>query len=64
MRMPELMEALIAVGSVITVVGAIGSILWRITRGDGSGKKLDAIKHQLLEESGARQAPAPDKNKA
>ena len=42
-----LMETLIAVGSVVLVLGAVGAILYRITVGDAQARKLDKLKAEL-----------------
>jgi hypothetical protein len=39
-----IMETMIAGGSVVLVVGAIAAIIYRITVGDGSSRRLDKLK--------------------
>ena len=57
MRAPDLFEVLIAVMAATTVIGAIGSILWRVTRGNPEERRLDALKLELQSEV-ARDAKA------
>lgn len=45
-----LMETLIAVGAVVVVFGAVGAILYRITVGDSSAKRLEKLKSELEKE--------------
>jgi hypothetical protein len=47
MRVPDLMEAFIAVFAVVLVGGAVASILYRITRGDGEKARLEQLKAEL-----------------
>jgi hypothetical protein len=47
MRMPDLMEVTIAVMAVVIVGGAISSILYRVTQGDGEQQRLAKIKADL-----------------
>ncbi len=47
MRAPDLMEVLIAVGAATTVIGAISSILWRVTRGNPEANRLEKLKQEL-----------------
>ena len=51
MRAPDLFEVLIAVMAATTVIGAIGSILWRVTRGNPEERRLDALKVELQGEA-------------
>jgi hypothetical protein len=51
-----LMEILIAAGSVVVVVGAIGAILFRVTRGNAEADRLDKLKAEF-----AQKKPAADK---
>lgn len=57
MRASDLFEVLIAVLAATTVIGAIGSILWRVTRGNPEERRLDALKLELQSEA-ARDAKA------
>jgi ABC-type enterobactin transport system permease subunit len=50
-RLPDLFEIAIAVGAVITVGGAIFSILYRVTRGNPENARLDALKDELEAEN-------------
>lgn len=47
MRMPDIQEVLIAVGAAVTVIGAISSILWRVTRGNPEANRLEKLKEEL-----------------
>lgn len=51
MRASDLFEVLIAVMAATTVIGAIGSILWRVTRGNPEERRLDALKLELQSEA-------------
>ena len=62
MRAPDLFEVLIAVMAATTVIGAIGSILWRVTRGNPEERRLDALKLELQSEA-ARDARANSSTK-
>lgn len=53
MRVPELMEVLIAVGAATTVIGAITGILWRVTRGNPETNRLEKLKSDLEAEAKA-----------
>jgi hypothetical protein len=44
------MESMIALGAVVTVVGAISTILIRVMAGDGQRRRLAKIKAELLAE--------------
>jgi hypothetical protein len=50
MRMPDLMEVTIAVMAVVIVGGAIASILYRLTQGDGDQQRLSKLKHELQQQ--------------
>lgn len=41
------MEALIAGGAVVVVVGAISAILFKVTIGDSDARRLDKLKRGL-----------------
>jgi hypothetical protein len=43
----QLMEALIAGGAVVVVVGAIASILFKVTIGNSESRRLDKLKREL-----------------
>jgi hypothetical protein len=43
----QLMETLIAIGAVVVVFGAVGAILYRITIGDASARRLEKLKGEL-----------------
>lgn len=43
----QLMETLIAGGSVVVVVGAIAAILFKVTVGDSESRRLDKLKRDL-----------------
>jgi hypothetical protein len=62
MRASDLFEVLIAVMAATTVIGAIGSILWRVTRGNPEERRLDALKLELQSEA-ARDARANSSTK-
>ena len=47
MRMPDVVEALIASGAVVTVVGMVGAILFRVMRGGGEADRLEKLKNEL-----------------
>ena len=55
------METLIAVGAVTVVLTAVGSILYRITMGDGQAKRLERLKDDLLKK-GPPHAGAADRD--
>ena len=57
MRMPDVMEALIASGAVVTVVGMVGAILFRVMRGGGEADRLEKLKDEL-----SRTTPANDES--
>ena len=42
-----MMEAMIAAGAVITVVGAVSAIIYRVAIGDRQLKRLDNLKAEL-----------------
>ncbi|MDP2344418.1 MAG: hypothetical protein Q8O67_25895 [Deltaproteobacteria bacterium] len=50
-RLPDLFEIAIAVGAVITVGGAIFSILYRVTRGNPENARLEKLKDELTAEN-------------
>ncbi len=50
MRAPDLLEVIIAVGAATTVIGAIVSILWRVTRGNPETIRLEKLKQELAAE--------------
>jgi hypothetical protein len=58
MRLPDLMEVAIAVGAVVTVFTAIGSILYRVAKGSTDTAHIERIKAQLLKEQ-AKEPPPP-----
>lgn len=39
-----IMETMIAAGSVVLVVGAVAMLIYRITMGEGSARRLDKLK--------------------
>jgi hypothetical protein len=54
MRAPDLFEILIAVFAAVTVIGAIGSILWRVTRGSPETRHLEELKAEMQNEAKPR----------
>jgi hypothetical protein len=42
-----IMETMIAGGAVLLVVGAVSTIIYRITMGDGAARRLDKLKDQI-----------------
>ena len=44
------MESIIAVGSVVTVVGAVTTILIRVMLGDTQRRRIEKLKQELLAE--------------
>ena len=50
------MEALIAIASVVTVVGAVSAILYTVASGDRQLRKLDALQAKLASRTDAPQA--------
>jgi hypothetical protein len=42
-----LQETLIAVGAVVLVLGAVATLLWRITVGDPQKRRLEKLKAEL-----------------
>lgn len=47
MRAPDLFEIVIAVSAAATVIGAIGAILYKVTRGNPEAERLEALKAEL-----------------
>ncbi len=41
------METMIAAGSIVLVVGAVATIIYRITMGDGATRRLDKLKEDF-----------------
>jgi hypothetical protein len=60
MRLPDLMEVVIAVGAVVTVFTAIGSILYRVAKGSTDTGHIEALKAKLLKEQSS-DPPTPPK---
>lgn len=52
------MESIIAVGSVVTVVGAVVTILIRVMLGDSQKRRIEKIRAELLAESSAQAKPS------
>ncbi len=50
-RLPDLFEIAIAAGAVITVSGAIFTILYRVTRGNPETARLEKLKDELVAEN-------------
>lgn len=50
------METLIVAGAVITVLTAVGAILYRITLGDAASRRLDKLKSELEQKKPADKA--------
>ena len=42
-----IMESMIAGGAVFLVVGAVATIIYRITMGDGAARRLDKLKEEF-----------------
>ena len=46
-----LMETMIAVGSAVTVLLAVGLITWRVIAGDAQKRRLEKLKEELTREA-------------
>ena len=47
MRASDVFEIVIAVGAATTVIGAIGAILYRVTRGNPEAARMEKLKAEL-----------------
>ena len=47
MRAPDIFEVIVAILATVTVVGAIVSILYRVTRGNPEATRLAALQAEL-----------------